>query len=69
MAEIRQLRGMSQEELAEKADLHRTTAGKIERAQTGASLQTIEKLAEVLEVHPMEFFRTFEAGDTKGLGE
>lgn len=60
LKEIREARNMTQEELALEANLHRTTAGKIERAKTGASLDTIQRLAEVLNIHPKDFFTTFQ---------
>jgi len=42
--------GISQEELAERADLHRTYVSDIERGARNLSLQNIEKLAHALEV-------------------
>ncbi len=56
LKQLRQDRGLSQEELAKKAGLHRTTAGKIERAKTGVSLDTIERLADVLRIDEKELF-------------
>lgn len=41
----RQKRKLSQEELAELADLSRNTVGKLERAETVASIDTIERIA------------------------
>ncbi|MBR1907534.1 helix-turn-helix transcriptional regulator [bacterium] len=41
----RQKRNISQEKLAEMADLSRPTIGKIERAEVSPSIDTIEKLA------------------------
>lgn len=42
--------GFSQEELAEKASLHRTYIGMIERAEKNITLINIEKIARALEV-------------------
>lgn len=56
---VRQLRdraGMSQEELADAARLHRTAIGFIERGERGSTLQTIEKLAKALRVSPRDLF-------------
>jgi len=50
---VRQLRNqqdISQEELAHKANLHRTYIGMIERAEKNITLLNIEKIANALEV-------------------
>lgn len=52
--ELRTARGLSQEELGFRAGLHRTAVSFIERAQRGATLDTIEKLAIALEVEAAE---------------
>jgi len=44
--------GLSQEELAYKAKLHRTYMGMIERAERNLSVDNIEKIAKALEVKP-----------------
>ena len=52
---VRRLRrdlGMSQEELAAEAQLHRTYVGAIERAERNLSLDNIERLALSLRVSP-----------------
>ena len=49
--EIRKEKGLSQEELAHKADLHRTYIGMIERAEKNITLLNIEKIANALEVN------------------
>ncbi len=46
----RRLLNISQEELAHKADLHRTYVGMIERAEKNITLVNIEKIANALEV-------------------
>lgn len=52
--EIRKEKGLSQEELAHKADLHRTYIGMIERAEKNITLINIEKIANALEVNIKE---------------
>lgn len=55
---LRQFRhqvGLSQEELADTADINRTYLSKLETAQTYAGLEIIGKLARVLQVEPHEF--------------
>lgn len=47
---IRKEKGISQEELAHKADLHRTYIGMIERAEKNITLINIEKIANALDV-------------------
>ena len=47
---FRRLLNISQEELAHKADLHRTYIGMIERAEKNITLVNIEKIAKALEV-------------------
>jgi transcriptional regulator with XRE-family HTH domain len=52
---LRLHRGWSQEELAARADLHRTYVGSIERGQENVTLATLDKLAKALKVEPAEF--------------
>jgi transcriptional regulator with XRE-family HTH domain len=54
--EIRKEKGLSQEELAHKVDLHRTYIGMIERAEKNITLLNIEKIANALEVGIKELF-------------
>ncbi|MCE2719974.1 MAG: helix-turn-helix domain-containing protein [Dolichospermum sp.] len=48
---------LSQEELAEKANLHRTYIGMIERAEKNITLINIEKISNALGVSISELFR------------
>lgn len=48
----RNAKGLSQEELAELAGLHRTYIGSIERAERNVSLDNIERLALALAATP-----------------
>lgn len=50
--QLRQARGWSQEELAERADLNRSYVGEIERGLAMPSLVTLSKLALGLELSP-----------------
>jgi transcriptional regulator with XRE-family HTH domain len=52
--ELRKEKGLSQEQLAFKADLHRTYIGMIERAEKNATLNSIEKIAKALEIEPYQ---------------
>jgi transcriptional regulator with XRE-family HTH domain len=49
---FRHVRGLTQEELAHKAKLHRTYMGMIERAERNLSVDNIEKIAKALQVKP-----------------
>lgn len=60
---VRQLRKekkLSQEELAHRADLHRTYIGMIERAEKNITLLNIEKIANALEITLQQFFENEE---------
>ena len=55
--ELRKQRDISQEELAHRADLHRTYIGMIERAEKNVTLLNIEKIANALEVNVSEMLK------------
>ncbi len=48
--DIRKEKGLSQEQLSFKAELHRTYIGMIERAEKNITLVNIEKIANALEI-------------------
>ncbi|MBB2157931.1 helix-turn-helix transcriptional regulator [Gluconacetobacter diazotrophicus] len=54
---LRHAKSMSQEELADRAGINRNYVGMLEREQHSATVDMLEKLAEVLEADPAEFFR------------
>ena len=54
---LRHAKSMSQEELADRAGINRNSVGMLEREQHSATVDMLEKLAEVLEADPVEFFR------------
>jgi transcriptional regulator with XRE-family HTH domain len=51
---LRQERGLSQERLAQLADLHMTDIGRIERATRDPGVRTLTRLARGLDVEPAE---------------
>ena len=51
---LRREKGISQEELAHQAELHRTYIGMIERAEKNITLINIKKIANALEVNIKE---------------
>lgn len=54
--DIRKEKGLSQEELAYQAGLHRTYIGMVERAEKNITLRNIEKIANALEVNIIDLF-------------
>lgn len=62
--ELRKEKDISQEELAHRADLHRTYIGMIERAEKNLTLLNIERIAIALEVKISELFKDLEENGT-----
>jgi transcriptional regulator with XRE-family HTH domain len=54
---LRHERKVSQEQLANDAEVDRAYLSRVERAVTYVGLEIIGKLATILEVDPAEFFR------------
>lgn len=54
--QLRMERNISQEKLAEYADLHRTYIGMIERGEKNITLKNIEKISKALHVQISELF-------------
>lgn len=50
LRQIRQIRRLSQEELADMAGLHRTYVGSVERSERNVSIDNMERLAKALDV-------------------
>lgn len=60
----RNRRGFSQEELAERADLHRTYISDVERGARNLSLESINKLANALEISLPTLFANPDPAET-----
>jgi transcriptional regulator with XRE-family HTH domain len=54
--DLRLVRGLSQEELADSAGIHRTYVSSLERGQRNVGLDNILALAAALQVPPSELF-------------
>ena len=53
---MRRERGLSQEELADRAEINRNYVGMLEREENAATVDMLEQLATVLDVDPAQFF-------------
>lgn len=56
--------GYTQDTLAEKAELHNTYIGQIERGEKNATLESIEKIAKALELPLEKLFEGIIIGET-----
>ena len=65
---LRQERGWSQDELADRSGLHRTFVGAVERGEKMATIATASKLAHGLGIPLSELFRRFELSYPEGTG-
>jgi transcriptional regulator with XRE-family HTH domain len=55
---MRRERGLSQEELADRARLNRNYVGMIEREENAPTVDALEQLSTALNVDPVSFFRS-----------
>lgn len=54
----RQERGLSQEAFADAVGVHRTYMGGLERGERNLTLRSLERLAAIIEVDPLELLRS-----------
>ena len=52
--------GMTQEELAQKADINRSYLAGLERGRRNTTIKTLEALAKALDVSPMDLLESTE---------
>ena len=60
LRQIRIDKSLSQEDLAFKCDLYRTYIGSIEKAEKTATILTLEKVVNALEVSLSDIFKQYE---------
>jgi transcriptional regulator with XRE-family HTH domain len=53
---LRRKRGLSQEELADRAGLNRNYVGMIEREENAPTVDALEQLAKALDINAVELF-------------
>jgi transcriptional regulator with XRE-family HTH domain len=53
---LRQKRGLSQEELADRAGLNRNYVGMIEREENAPTVDALEQIAKALDINAVELF-------------
>ncbi|MGL3108206.1 helix-turn-helix domain-containing protein [Bradyrhizobium sp. BR 1432] len=61
VAALRQSIGLSQEELAERANIHRTYVSQIERGLKSPTIITLLKLSNALETTPSKLMKQLES--------
>ncbi len=61
LREVRQERGLSQEELADRAGLHRTYISQVERGLKSPSLRSLEQIAQALDLPASALLRRMES--------
>lgn len=64
---VRQQRGLTQEQLSEKADISLRALGGIERGVNFLTAETLDKIIEVLNITPSELFNVEHLKDTETI--
>lgn len=59
--DVRSGRGWSQEELADRASISRSFMGEIERGQSSATIDSLEKITNALEITLEDLFRNLQS--------
>ena len=57
--EVRKTRGLNQEEVGERADLHRNEIGVIERGETNITFVNLLRVCRALRITPAELLQPF----------
>lgn len=69
LRKFRRAAGLSQEELAHRAEVDRTYVSSLERGVYAATIDVLERLALVLGIDPMELLRRPASTSTSAHGE
>ena len=56
---IRELKGLSQQDLAAKCNLEKSNMSRLEAGKVNPTLSTLEKVATALEINIIELFKLF----------
>lgn len=54
--QLRESKGMSQQDLANDSDIPKSQIGRVERAEINTTVKTLVKIANALDVEPKELF-------------
>ncbi|MEG2099953.1 MAG: helix-turn-helix transcriptional regulator [Flavobacterium sp.] len=54
--QLREKKGLSQQDLGDDCDISKNQVGRIERAEINTSIKTLVKIANALDVEPKELF-------------
>lgn len=63
---LRKARSLSQEVFADVLGVHRTYMGGLERGERNVTLRTVERLADRLDVDPLELLRGPDVSEAEG---
>ena len=58
LRQLRQERGLSQEDFADAVGVHRTYMGGLERGERNLTLRSLERIAAAADVEPLELLKT-----------
>lgn len=63
---LRNKQNLSQEKLAEKAGLHNTYIGQVERGEKNVTIESLEKIINALEITFEELFKNMKSDNASG---
>ncbi|GGG81993.1 helix-turn-helix domain-containing protein [Paenibacillus radicis (ex Gao et al. 2016)] len=66
---LRKQRGWTQEQLAEKANLHYSYLSSMERGERNVSIDSLEKVINALKINPMQIFNFMDTEVLEGTAD